>query len=76
MHEFEYLPETAFADARWQKSSLSDPNPRCVELAQVDGVIGVRDSKVPDRATLQFSESEMAAFIAAVKAGEFDHFIA
>jgi len=47
-----------------------------VELAEVNGVIGVRDSKVPDRAMLQFSKSEMAAFIAAVKDGEFDHFTA
>lgn len=76
MYDFEYLPDTAFADAQWRKSSRSNPQPDCVELAEVNGVIGVRDSKVPDRAMLQFSKSEMAAFIAAVKDGEFDHFTA
>lgn len=76
MYDSEYLPDAAFTGARWQKSSRSEERPDCVELAEVDGVIGVRDSKVPDRATLQFSKSEMAAFIAAVKDGEFDHFIA
>lgn len=73
MYDREYLPDIAFANARWQKSSRSSPQPDCVELAEVDGVIGVRDSKVPNRAILQFSKSELAAFIAAVKDGEFDH---
>lgn len=76
MYQSEYLPDAAFAGARWQKSTRSEPQPNCVELAEVDGVIGVRDSKVPDRATLQFTKSEMAAFIAAAKDGEFDHFVA
>lgn len=75
MYEFEYLPESAFAGVRWQKSSRSDPRPNCVEVAEVDGVIGVRDSKVPHRGVLQFDKAEMAAFIAAVKDGEFDHFL-
>jgi hypothetical protein len=47
-----------------------------VELSEADGVIGVRDSKIPNRAMLQFSKPELAAFIAAVKDGEFDHLTA
>lgn len=76
MYDHEYLPATAFANARWQKSSRSDPQPNCVELAEVAGIIGVRDSKRPEHAILQFNKSEMAAFIAAAKAGEFDHLTA
>jgi hypothetical protein len=76
LYEWEYLPESAFSDAQWQKSSRSDPRPNCVELAEADGVIGVRDSKIPNRAMLQFSKPELAAFIAAVKDGEFDHLTA
>ena len=73
MYEWEYLPESEFSGAHWQKSSRSDPRPNCVELAEAHGGIGMRDSKVPSRAMLQFSKSELAAFIAAVKDGEFDH---
>jgi hypothetical protein len=76
VYEFEYLPDDVFEDAQWQKSTRSDPQPNCVELAEVDGVIGVRDSKVPGRAILQFDKSEIAAFLAAVKDGEFDHLAA
>jgi hypothetical protein len=76
VYDHEYLPAAAFAAAHWQKSSLSEPQPNCVELAEVGGVIGLRDSKRPDHAILQFNKSEIAAFVAAVKAGEFDHFTA
>lgn len=46
----------------------------CVEVIYWPTVefIGVRDSKNPDRAILSFSPEEWEAFIAGVKAGEFD----
>ncbi len=52
--------------------SPSCPNPPCVEVAIKDGEIGVRDSKDPNSPTLVFNESEWAAFLSGVKAGEFD----
>lgn len=46
----------------------------CVEVGQApDGTVVVRDSKDPDRAAeLVFDGAEWAAFVAGVKAGEFD----
>lgn len=70
LHDHEYLPVSAFAGARWRKSSRSDPQPNCVELAQVNNVIGMRDSKDPNRAMLQFTKHRFTAFLAAAKSGE------
>lgn len=46
----------------------------CVEVGQApDGSVVVRDSKDPHRAAeLVFDRAEWAAFVAGVKAGEFD----
>jgi Domain of unknown function (DUF397) len=52
----------------WRKSSFSTNNGACVE---VDGS-RIRDSKDPHGAVLTFTPDEWRAFIAGVKAGEFD----
>jgi hypothetical protein len=57
---------------RWRKSSYSSANGQCVEVAHLDQEIAVRDSKNPGEATLVFSAGEWDAFVAGVKAGEFD----
>jgi hypothetical protein len=46
----------------------------CVEVGRApDGLFAVRDSKDAERgATLMFTNEEWAAFVAGVKAGEFD----
>ncbi|WP_190814702.1 DUF397 domain-containing protein [Saccharopolyspora pogona] len=75
MHSHEYLPDSAFDNARWQKASASEPQHSCVEFAKVDNVIAVRDSKAPDGPILQFNEHEIAAMLAGAKGGEFDHLI-
>lgn len=56
----------------WRKSSFSASRGECVELRQLDGGIEVRDSKDPDGPVLQFTRSELAAFIDGCRAGEFD----
>lgn len=60
--------------ARWQKSAYSGGNGgACVEVAVLpDGARAVRDSKDTDGPKLAFPAEEWAAFMAGVKAGEFD----
>ncbi|MER6582399.1 DUF397 domain-containing protein [Nonomuraea sp. NPDC001023] len=71
---------------QWQKSSFSGDNGgNCVEIAELKNVPGgpehkggqaelvvVRDSKDPDGPKLFFTPAEWDAFVAGVKASEFD----
>ena len=47
-------------------------NGSCVEVSHVEDQVLVRDSKDPSQTPLSFTYSEWDAFIAGVKAGEFD----
>ncbi len=60
------------SNAHWRKAVASGDG-GCVEVAYVDGVIGVRDTK--DAGTgpvLMFTEREWTAFLTGARAGEFD----
>ncbi|WP_329078386.1 DUF397 domain-containing protein [Streptomyces niveus] len=57
----------------WQKSSFSGSGAQCVEIAEHNGDILMRESDDPNTVTTT-SRDKFAAFIAGVKAGEFDHF--
>ena len=57
---------------QWRKSSYSGAANNCVELAEIDGRIAIRDSKSPDQPPLLFPRPALTAFLTAVKAGEFD----
>lgn len=57
----------------WRKSSYSVNSQNCVELADSGSEILLRDSKHPEAGHLTFTRPELAAFIAGVKAGEFDN---
>ncbi|MFB4194180.1 DUF397 domain-containing protein [Streptomyces carpaticus] len=60
----------------WVKSSLSSPNTdTCVRLMKIDGGVALDDSKRPDLAPLRYTRAELAAFLHAAKAGEFDHLL-
>lgn len=72
MQPNEYLPASEFLDPDWRKARASEPQQSCVEFAQVGGVVGVRDSKVPGGPILQFSRVEIAALLDGARNGEFD----
>ncbi|MET8875700.1 DUF397 domain-containing protein [Nocardia sp. NPDC004604] len=61
------------SEARWFKSSYSESNGQCVEVAFLGGdIVGVRDSKNPTGPALVFTPGEWAAFTAGVVDGEFE----
>jgi hypothetical protein len=61
-------------DAVWKKSSRSNGSGgnNCVEVAFLDTVVAVRDSKDQSGPALMFNPAEWAEFVNAAKAGEFD----
>ncbi|WP_280271107.1 DUF397 domain-containing protein [Nocardia wallacei] len=59
------------SQAHWRKSSYSGGGKECVEVAFVNGVVGVRDSKNPTGPALIFTPGEWEAFTAGVQDGEF-----
>ena len=61
-------------DSSWVKSSLSFANGNCVEVADLPGGVGVRDSKDAEGPFLRFTPDEWRAFIGGVRNGEFDRF--
>ncbi|WP_436532602.1 DUF397 domain-containing protein [Actinoplanes sp. HUAS TT8] len=59
------------AGAQWRKSTKSSTNGQCVEYAQVDGFVAIRDSQNPDREPLIFDANEWECFLDGVAKGEF-----
>jgi hypothetical protein len=57
--------------AVWVKSTHSVNN-GCVEVAFVDGQVGVRDSKDREGPVLVFTANEWEAFIGGARVGEFE----
>lgn len=57
----------------WRKSSHSaGPDDNCVELAQLDGTIGVRDSKHPEDGHLTLEAARFTGLAWAIKAGKYN----
>lgn len=58
--------------AAWRKASISQQGGECVEVANLEAVIGVRDSKNTSGPVLEFSRSAARRFVLEVRAGRHD----
>lgn len=57
----------------WRRSgTCQGADSTCVEVALSGAEVAVRDSKDADGPVLRFTPREWAAFLAGVRAGEFD----
>lgn len=72
----ESLPNGIQADsitgARWIKSSASNPNGECVEIARVGDEFAMRNSRDPQGPALVYTRAEIAAFVEGARRGDFD----
>ncbi len=70
------IPADELAGVTWQKSSFSNPNGNCVELAKLPGGgIAMRNSRDPHGPALVYTAAELSAFLDGSKNGEFDSFV-
>ncbi|MGB8198677.1 MAG: DUF397 domain-containing protein [Pseudonocardiaceae bacterium] len=67
------MPATPQGEIRWTKSSHSNPYGNCVAMAELaGGKIAIRNSQYLSGPVLFPPRVAMAAFVQAVKEGEFD----
>ena len=66
------MTDAESADGVWRKSTASQPDGDCVEVAFIDESVRVRHSQDPQGAVLSFSHSEWRAFLTGARGGEFD----
>ncbi|MGW2834563.1 DUF397 domain-containing protein [Streptomyces sp. NPDC001286] len=63
-------------DVRWFKSRHSNAEGNCVEVAALaEGGVAMRNSRDPHGPALIYTPAEVAAFLAGVRDGEFDHLL-
>jgi hypothetical protein len=56
----------------WRKSSRTQNNGQCVELADLSDRVAVRDSKDPSGPVLLFGSADWSTFLGSIKRGELD----
>ena len=73
MKSYNGMPATDLLAASWRKSTFSNSQGACVELAKLgNGEFAVRNSRFPDGPALVYTRAEIAALVAGVKQGDFD----
>ncbi|OLT36761.1 hypothetical protein BJF79_30655 [Actinomadura sp. CNU-125] len=60
------------ARAQWRKSSRSNQQAACVEVADLAAAVGVRDSKDPSGPVLTFSRQAVADLAHRIREGHLD----
>ena len=60
--------DSTVGTSRWIRSSACVGESHCVEVANIDGGVAIRDSKTPDVALI-FDKTVWRNFIAAIKDG-------
>ncbi|MFF2081518.1 DUF397 domain-containing protein [Kitasatospora sp. NPDC058162] len=61
-----------FRNASWRKSTYSNGQGDCIEIAdELDNIVPVRDSKDPHGPALGFTPEAWQAFVAGIRACEF-----
>ena len=66
------VPDLAdLSSATWRKSSFSGMN-GCVEVAFVEDLVAVRNTRERDGMVVIFNQLEWEAFVLGVRDGEFD----
>lgn len=62
-----FAPLSQLGGSSWRKSSWSNYNGECVEVAPLGDRVAVRDSKRPDGAVVVYSASEWRSFLTQAK---------
>lgn len=73
MNTYNGMPAAELSSALWRKSSVSNSQGACVELAELGGgQFAMRNSRHPEGPALIYTQAEIAALITGAKMGEFD----
>lgn len=73
MQVYNGVPASSLPMVVWSKSSWSNPDGNCVEVATLPGGdIAVRNSRDPEGPALVYTPDEIRAFVRGAKTGDFD----
>lgn len=66
------MTDAASTDDVWHKSTASQPDGNCLEVAIDNEAVRIRHSLDRSGAVLRFTHGEWRAFLAGARSGEFD----